>query len=97
LKGNGKNRQERLRNLSNSVVEGRGTTYSKFVSLDNGAGGERWRTLALACGADTMDDIAMVGGVIRATGESIRWAEVCGVRLGANDTFDRLPKHRSSN
>jgi hypothetical protein len=92
LKGNAKTRQERLRDLSYGLAEGRGTTYSKFVSLDNGAGGERWRTVALARGENAMEDIAIVAGVVRATGESIRWADVCGVRRGTNDIFDRCPE-----
>ena len=92
LKGSARTRQERLRDFSYGLAEGRGTTYSKFVSHDAGAGGERWRTLVFACGEDTMVDVALAAGAKRAAGKSIRWADVCGVSRTANDIFDNCPE-----
>ena len=92
LKGSAKDRYERMRDLAYGFAEGRGTTYSKFVSHDNGNFGHKWRSLGFATGEETMDQIALAAGVSRSMGESIRWINLRGTRRGAMDIFDRCPK-----
>ena len=92
FKGSAKDRCRRVRDLAYGFAEGRGTTYSKFVSQDDGIGSDRWRSLGFATGEETMDQIALAAGETRSMGESIRWIDLRGVRRGAADIFDRRPK-----
>jgi Domain of unknown function (DUF927) len=92
LKGGKKDRSQRVRDLSYGFAGGRGTTYSKLLAQDNGNGSAKWRTLGLASGEETMDEIASAAGEIRSMGESIRWIDVRAIEPGANDIFDRCPK-----
>ena len=96
FKGSAKDRCRRVRDLAYGFAEGRGTTYSKFVSQDDGIGSDRWRSLGFATGEETMDQIALAAGETRSMGESIRWIDLRGVRRGAADIFDRCPKSVSA-
>jgi putative DNA primase/helicase len=97
FKGSAKDRCQRVRDLAYGFAEGRGTTYSKFVSQDEGIGSDKWRSLGFASGEETLDQIALSAGETRSMGESIRWIDLCGVRRGATDIFDRCPKSVSAN
>jgi hypothetical protein len=96
FKGSAKDRCRRVRDLAYGFAEGRGTTYSKFVSHDDGIGSDKWRSLGFASGEETMDQISLTAGETRSMGESIRWIDLCGVRRGAADIFDRCPKSISA-
>ena len=92
LKGNAKGRHESMRDFSYGYAEGRGTTYSKFVTRDNGNCSPKWRGLGFGTGEETLDQIAMAAGESRAMGASIRWIDLRGNQPGAKDIFDRCPK-----
>lgn len=96
LKGSAKDRHQRTRDFSYGFAEGRGTTYSKFVSHDYGNSVDAWRSLGFASGEETMDQIASAAGTTRSMGESIRWTDLCGIKRGAKDIFDRCPKSVSA-
>jgi putative DNA primase/helicase len=97
LKGSAKDRHQRMRDFSYGFAEGRGTTYSKFVSHDYENCIDTWRSLGFASGEETMDQIASAAGATRSTGESIRWIDLCGIKRGTEDIFDRCPKTVSPN
>jgi putative DNA primase/helicase len=92
FKGSSRERHERLRDLAYGFAEGRGTTYSKFVSQVDGNCQERWRSLGFATGEVTMDHVALAVGETRSMGESIRWIDLRGTLRGAADIFDCCPE-----
>jgi hypothetical protein len=92
FKGSAKERFERVRDLAYRFAEGRGTTYSKFVSQVDGSCRDRWSSLGFASGEGTMDQIALAAGETRSIGESIRWIDQSATLCGAADIFDRCPK-----
>ncbi len=92
LKGSVNDRYGRIRDFSYGLAEGRGTTYSKFVSHDSGNCHHKWRSLVFASGEETLDDIALSADETRSMGASIRWIDLRGTHLGAKDIFDRCPK-----
>ena len=92
FKGSARERCERVRDLAYGFAEGRGTTYSKFVSHDDGNCRHKWHSLGFATGEMTMDQIASAIGETRSMGESIRWIDLRATIRGAADIFDRCPK-----
>ena len=96
FKGSAKDRCRRVRDLAYGFAEGRGTTYSKFVPNDVGIGSDKWRSLSFASGEETMDEIGLAAGKTRSMGKSIRWIDLCAIRRGATDIFDRCPKNVSA-
>lgn len=92
LKGTAKNRYERIRDWAYGFAEGRGTTYSKFVTHDGKAVSHRWRALGLGTGEETFEEISSAAGEIRATGEAIRWIDLSATRNSSPDIFDRCPE-----
>jgi hypothetical protein len=96
LKGNAKGRHESMRDFAYGFAEGHGTTYSKFVTHDNGNCNPKWRGLGFATGEETLDQIAAAAGESRAMGASIRWLDLRGNQRGAKDIFDRCPKEVSA-
>jgi Domain of unknown function (DUF927) len=92
FKGSSRERHERLRDLAYGFAEGRGTTYSKFVTQVDGNCRDRWRSVGFATGEVTIDHVALAVGETRSMGESIRWSDLIGTLRGTADIFDRCPK-----
>ena len=96
LKGRATDRHERMRDWAYGFAEGRGTTYSKFVSHDGENCCPKWRGLGLGTGEETLDQISLAAGQSRAMGASIRWIDLRGTQPGVKDIFDRCPKSVSA-
>ncbi len=96
LKGRTTDRHERMRDWAYGFAEGRGTTYSKFVSHDGENCCPKWRGLGLGTGEETLDQISLAAGQSRAMGASIRWIDLRGTQPGVKDIFDRCPKSVSA-
>jgi putative DNA primase/helicase len=92
LKGGTTERSERIRDLTYGFAEGRGTTYSKFVPINKSNGERKWRSIFMATGEEAIEQISEEAGHTRATGEAIRWIDLCATRKGAEDIFDFSPK-----
>jgi hypothetical protein len=89
LEGSVNERRRRQRELTFGFAGGQSKTYSKFASCHRS--GSRWRSIILANGEETSDDVAMNAGEIRIGGELKRWIELPAVRKGEPDVFDLAP------
>jgi putative DNA primase/helicase len=96
LKGNPKERSERIRDLSFGIAEGRGTTYSKLAPINKSNANNEWRAIVLASGEEASEDISEAAGHTRAVGAAIRWIDLCATRNGGKDIFDFCPKEVSN-
>jgi hypothetical protein len=92
LKGGTTERSERIRDLTYGFAEGRGTTYSKFALINKSNGERKWRSIFMATGEEAIEQISEEAGRTRASGEAIRWIDLCAIRKGAEDIFDFAPK-----
>ena len=92
LKGSATTRYERIRDLAYGFAEGRGTTYSKFVTYDNGYFDPKWRALGFGTGEETFDEISLAASEVRAAGEAVRWIDLPATQRDAADIFDRCPE-----
>ncbi len=89
LKGRKTDRHEALNDLAYGIGEGRGTTYSSFVSND--AANVQSRYIMLANGEKSIDDIAQLAGETRKAGDAVRLIDLPATRKGRVDIFDRVP------
>jgi len=92
LKGASKERSDRIRDLTYGFAEGRGTTYSHLASNGMSVGERMWRSILLATGEETIEQISEAAGHTRASGEAIRLFDLCATRKGEQDIFDLAPK-----
>jgi len=92
LKGGTTERSDRIRDLTYGFAEGQGTTYSKFALINMSNGERKWRSILLATGEEAIDQISQEAGHTRASGEAIRWIDLCATRKGAEDIFGFPPK-----
>jgi putative DNA primase/helicase len=92
LKGGTKERDERIRDLSYGLAEGRGTTYSKHAPINKSNASNEWRSIVLASGEEASEDISEAAGHTRAVGAAIRWIDLSAIRGNAKDIFDLYPE-----
>ena len=82
-------KSERLRDLTYGIAEGTGTTYSNFVVP--GKATLQWRTIAIATGEESAEQIAESDGAVRMGGESVRWIDLPAIRKKHATIFDYIP------
>lgn len=82
-------KSERLRDLAYGLAEGTGTAYSNFVVP--GKATLQWRTIALATGEESAEQIAESDGTVRMGGEAVRWIDLPAIRKGHATIFDFIP------
>jgi putative DNA primase/helicase len=95
LKGTANERRQRQRELTYGFAEGRGTTYSRLVPVENSGKNAKWSSIIIANGEETSDELAMHAGEIRMAGETVRWIDLPGAKVGCPDVFDRAPSFNS--
>jgi putative DNA primase/helicase len=91
LEGTAKERRQRQRELTYGSAEGRGKTYSRFVPTEKSGKNIKRRSIIFANGEETSDELAMHAGEIRMAGETVRWIDLPGAKVGCPDVFDRAP------
>jgi hypothetical protein len=82
-------KSERIRDLAYGLSEGTGTAYSKFVAP--GKATLQWRTIAVATGEESAEQIAESDGTVRMGGEAVRWIDLPAIRKGQATIFDFIP------
>ena len=92
LKGSSAERAQRMQTLSYVLAEGRGTTYSRLAPINGGKRLTQWKTIALASGEESTDQISEAASRNRAVGAAIRWIDLYATRNGATDIYDRCPE-----
>jgi putative DNA primase/helicase len=91
LRGTHKEQRQTLREFTFGMAEGRGTTYSRFSPAGN-AGQDEYRSILIANGEVTSDELALKAGEYRLAGECSRWMDVPAVEGGSPDSFDLGPE-----
>jgi putative DNA primase/helicase len=94
MDGRANERHEKFRDLSYGVAEGRGKTYSDFVS--NKMPAREWRCVVLANGEESADQIAERAGEMRLAGEAIRFVDLQATHKTRADVFDLQPCAKST-
>jgi hypothetical protein len=90
LRGTPKERRQRQREFVFGAAEGRATTYSQLSNAAN-AGQNEHRSILIANGEETSDELAMRAGEFRLAGECSRWMDVPAIEGGSSDIFDFAP------
>jgi putative DNA primase/helicase len=90
LRGTHKERRQKLREFAFGAAEGHGTTYSRLSPASN-SGQHEYRSILVANGEETSDELAMRAGEFRLAGECSRWIDVPAIEGGAPDIFDFAP------
>ena len=90
FRGTPKERRQRQREFVFGSAEGRGTTYSQLFTAAN-AGQNEHRSILIANGEETSDELAMRAGEFRLAGECSRWMDVPAIEGGSPDIFDFTP------
>jgi putative DNA primase/helicase len=96
LRGNGKERRQRQRELAYGLAEGRTTTYSELSPASESCGVGKYRSIIVANGEETSDELAMSAGEFRMAGECVRWMDVLATERDCSDVFDLAPKSASA-
>jgi hypothetical protein len=91
MRGNKKERRQRMRELAFGMAEGRGTTYSR-LSPAGKAGQDEYRSILVANGEMTSDELALEAREYRLAGECSRWIDLPAIEGGWPDSFDLGPK-----
>jgi putative DNA primase/helicase len=91
LRGTPRERRQRVRELTFGAAEGHGTTYSQ-LSPASGSALREYRSILVANGEETSDDLATRAGEIREGGEYHRWIDVPAIHVDSPDVFDMAPE-----
>ncbi len=94
LRGNAKERRQRLREFAYGFAEGHGTTYSKLSPASESDQG-MYNSIIIANGEKTSDELAMNAGELRTPGECWRWMDVPATERDCPDVFDLAPEFNS--
>jgi hypothetical protein len=90
LRGTPKERRQRMRELTFGAAEGHSTTYSQRApGCDTGQ--DESRSILVANGEETSDELAMLVGEFRIAGECSKWIDVPAIEGGSPDIFDLGP------
>src|SRR3984957_1353119 len=90
-RGTHKEQRQTMREFAFGMAEGRGTTYSRFSPAGN-AGQDEYRSILVANGEVSSDELALKAGEYRLAGECSRWMDVPAVEGGSPDSFDLGPE-----
>jgi putative DNA primase/helicase len=90
-RGTPKERRQTMREFAFGAAEGHGTTYSRLSPAAN-AGQDEYRSIIVANGEETSDELALQAGEYRLAGECSRWMDVPAAGRGSPDSFDLGPE-----
>jgi hypothetical protein len=90
-RGTHKERRQTMREFAFGAAEGRGTTYSRLSPAGN-AGQDEYRSILVANGEVTSDELALEAGEYRLAGECSRWMDVPAIEECSPDSFDLGPE-----
>jgi hypothetical protein len=91
MRGTPKERRQRLREFVFGAAEGRGTTYSQLSPAANATQNE-YRSILVANGEETSDDLAVQAGEFRLPGECHKWMDIPAVERDSFDMYDFAPE-----
>jgi hypothetical protein len=90
MRGTSRERRQRQRELAFGAAEGHSTTYSRLSPASN-TGQDEYRSILVANGEETSDELAMRAGEFRLAGECHRWIDVPALERASPDIFDLAP------